>query len=704
MARVALLIGTENYGTEFGRLEATPGNVHALAEVLENPLMGGFDSVEKLIDSDHSKMGETIETWLRSRAKDDFLLLYIAGHGVMDLRRKLYFAALSSRKYQDELITSTAVSARNVHEWLQASKAKRQIVILDCCFSGAFGEFVAQDDGSVDVEGALGSEGRVVLTSSKSTQYSFQQQEGKLSVYTNHLIEGIRTGAADLDEDGTISANELHEYICQKMQEESHGMHPQIIVMKNEGYRLKVADTPIRLQYRSNLKKYRAVLDEAINRGYPFGNREAKRLKQLQNAWRLAEADTSKILSEAIANLPPPEKNKGDSGVSPPPKIDKRLKLRNELIAKSGIWNLVSTGIKYNTEDESLRAIQQFAFAHRKELHNAFGIQIEEERIDSLGRMTHSPINVVGKLLREIGFTFHKVGRTGLPKRQYQYRVVYSSTFRFKYATIDQNHEIKKHPRKAYDFRETINKVDFELVQILGGSFEMGSNEKDYEKPIHRVTLPDFFMGKYPVTQAQWNIVANLKQKNRELDPDPSTWKGANRPVEGVSWEDTVEFCNRLSEYTGKTYRLPSEAEWEYACRAGTTTQYHFGEEIDPALANYENNCRCTTKVGRFPGNPWGLFDCHGNIWEWCADVWHPNYNDAPTDGSPRITGANTEDHSGRGGSWASSAGYSRSASRDRYSREGFYLDVVGFRLVLSLTSDSFKPPKSAIPPNPNRF
>jgi formylglycine-generating enzyme required for sulfatase activity len=394
---------------------------------------------------------------------------------------------------------------------------------------------------------------------------------------------------------------------------------------------------------------------------------------------------------------------KGDLGGLPSQMpIDKNIELRNELIAKSGIWSLVATGIKYNTEDESLRVIQQFAVAHRKELHDAFGIQIEEERIDSLGRMTHSPINVVGKLLREIGFTFHKVGRTGLPKRQYQYGVVYSSIFKFKYATIDQNREIKKHSRKAHDFRETINGVDFELVQILGGSFEMGSNETDYEKPIHRVTVPEFFMGKYPVTQAQWKIVANLEQKNRKLDPDPSIWKGAKRPVENVCWEDAMEFCNRLSAYTGKTYRLPSEAEWEYACRAGTTTQYHFGDAIDPALANYENNCRCTTNVGRFPGNPWGLFDCHGNIWEWCADVWHPNYNDAPTDGSPRI-GTNTEDHSGRGGSWASPEGYSRSASRDSHARAGFYLDLVGFRLVLSVTGDSFKPPKSAIP-NPNRF
>jgi hypothetical protein len=357
MARVALLIGTENYGTEFGRLEATPRNVHALAAVLENPLMGGFDSVEKLIDPDHSKMGETIETWLRSRDKKDLILLYIAGHGIKDVARQLYFTASTSRKVEGELVTSTAVSAQNVQGWLRTS-AKRQIVILDCCFSGAFGDLLAQDDGSVDVEAALGAEGRVVLTSSSSMQYSFQQREGELSVYTHHLIEGIRTGAADLDDDGKISTDELHEYTCRKVQEESHGMHPKIIVTKDEGYRLKVANTPLNdplvkyrkevekivaedeneicevfsrpyleelhqkleisseiaqsiedsvlepiHQYQSKLQKYRSVIDEAVKKGmYPFGDRETKRLEQLKNTLGLAETDVIRVFADVLQN------------------------------------------------------------------------------------------------------------------------------------------------------------------------------------------------------------------------------------------------------------------------------------------------------------------------------------------------------------------------------------------------------------------
>jgi formylglycine-generating enzyme required for sulfatase activity/uncharacterized caspase-like protein len=261
--------------------------------------------------------------------------------------------------------------------------------------------------------------------------------------------------------------------------------------------------------------------------------------------------------------------------------------------------------------------------------------------------------------------------------------------FKFEYATIDRNNKIKIHPGEANHFRETISGVDFELVQIPAGSFEMGSDQNDSEKPIHLVTVPEFFMGKYPVTQAQWKTIANLKQKNRKLDPDPSYFKGADRPVETVSWEDAVEFCDRLSDHTGRVYRLPSEAEWEYACRAGTTTDYHFGEAIDPALANYERKHGETTTVGKFPGNPWGLFDCHGNVWEWCADAWHDNYDRAPTDGSARGAVGNTEYHSGRGGSWAGPAVNSRSASRYNHARANFDLNLVGFRLVLSVVGGS---------------
>ena len=175
------------------------------------------------------------------------------------------------------------------------------------------------------------------------------------------------------------------------------------------------------------------------------------------------------------------------------------------------------------------------------------------------------------------------------------------------------------------------NGVTLEMVAIPGGTFMMGSPEGEgynKEKPQHEVTLQPFLMGKYSVTQAQWREIASLPKVNKDLNPELSYFTGNNRPVEQVSWDDAVEFCERLSRKTrrGYRYRLPSEAEWEYACRAGTTTKYHFGETITDQLANYNRNLSETTSVGQFMPNSFGLYDMHGNVMEWCQDDWHNNY------------------------------------------------------------------------------
>ena len=178
------------------------------------------------------------------------------------------------------------------------------------------------------------------------------------------------------------------------------------------------------------------------------------------------------------------------------------------------------------------------------------------------------------------------------------------------------------------------NNVSLEMVSIKGGTFLMGSPDTEKERtssesPQHWVTLQRFFLGKYPVTQAQWQAV---------MGNNPAYFKGNNRPVENVSWNDAIAFCQKLSQKTGRYYRLPSEAEWEYACRAGTTTPFYFGETITPDLANYDGNYtyasapkgvyrQQTTDVGSFPPNAFGLYDMHGNVWEWCQDIWHENYN-----------------------------------------------------------------------------
>ena len=269
---------------------------------------------------------------------------------------------------------------------------------------------------------------------------------------------------------------------------------------------------------------------------------------------------------------------------------------------------------------------------------------------------------------------------------------------------------IHEYQRTAQYFREDLgNDIQLDMMLIPGGTFIMGSPEEEKdsynrERPQHEVTIKPFWFGQYQVTQAQWKFVAKLPQVKKELDPDPSKFKGDNRPVERVSWYDAVEFCDRLSRHTKRQYRLPSEAEWEYACRAGTKKPFHFGDTITTDLANYNGNQTYgqgpkgvyrekTTEVGSFGvANNFGLYDMHGNVWEWCLDDWHDDYTDAPTDGSAWF---NSDDKLSdkstqavlRGGSWVSGPHRCRSASRLYSSwdeRDGINYDV-SFRVVCAV-------------------
>ena len=287
--------------------------------------------------------------------------------------------------------------------------------------------------------------------------------------------------------------------------------------------------------------------------------------------------------------------------------------------------------------------------------------------------------------------------------------------FKYEYKTPKVNQQgkiIKEDTNSARYFKESLGeKVELEMVAIPGGTFTMGSPESeegrfDNEGPQHDVNVPPFFMGKYPVTQGQWRAIASRTDLKVKLDLklDPSRFKKLykgidrwDRPVERVTWFEAVEFCERVSKLTGRKYRLPSEAEWEYACRAGTTTPFYFGETITPELVNYDGNHtygdgpkgefrKQTTPVGQFPANAFGLYDMHGNVWEWCADDSHDNYVGAPTDGSAWVDSnknISTETYTRlRGGSWANLPLNCRSAIRTDYNRRDVLINDTGFRVV----------------------
>ena len=240
-------------------------------------------------------------------------------------------------------------------------------------------------------------------------------------------------------------------------------------------------------------------------------------------------------------------------------------------------------------------------------------------------------------------------------------------------------------------FIEDLNGVPLEMVKIPSGSFTMGSpdNEKDRdsnEGPQHRVTIGyDFYMGKFEVTHRQWQAVTGSYQ---------SYFNGCNEcPVGGVSWNKAQEFIKKLNAINdGYTYRLPSEAEWEYACRAGTTTAFSFGDSLSSIQANFDGNypygnaqsgqnLRTATKVGSYQPNVFGLYDMNGNVWEWCEDVYQDSYDNLPADGSANLSKGDLGSRILRGGSWAIEGHYLRSSKRGRGTPDESFANF-GFRLV----------------------
>jgi len=273
-------------------------------------------------------------------------------------------------------------------------------------------------------------------------------------------------------------------------------------------------------------------------------------------------------------------------------------------------------------------------------------------------------------------------------------------TVSFETVTVNSTGQINNRwQAQAQILSENINGTILDLVVIPAGTFLMGSpsselQRDDDEGPQRTVNIASFLIGQYAVTQAQWRAVAGLSKRQIDLKSDPSSFKGDNLPVDSVTWFEAVEFCDRLSQFTGRSYRLPSEAEWEYACRAATTTPFYFGETITTDLVNYDGNYtygsgpkgiyrQKTTVVGSFPPNAFGLYDMHGNLWEWCADPWHENYNSAPTDGSVWESGGNTQSRVLRGGSWIDVPRNCRGALRSWYVPGSRKRDF-GFRVVSS--------------------
>ncbi len=613
MAKRALLIGVSDYEPGLEALPAAVQDVLAMQQVLTHPAIGGFepDHVSVLQNPERQRMEDAIYALFADRQKTDLLLLYFSGHGVLADNGEFYLTSRLTRKEGGRLVLPTAVAARSVQDWMGQSRAQRKVIILDSCYSGAFAKGVqAKDSGSLNPEQFLGGKGTAILTASTSSQYALTQTGFELSIYTHYLVEGLRTGGADQDDDGMISAEELHRYASGKVQEAAPAMTPEFYPVR-DGSKILLAKSP----KDDPALKYRKAVEQRVHQG-----KISIPAKRLLNSLRSRLGLAADVVEQIEADV-----------------LQPYLDYQRKLAEYEQTW---------------VEALREENPLSQRTLEDLKDYQQHLALLDADVALIEAKL--LGQQLKI------EVNEPNLPEPE--------------------------------TFAEDLgNGITLEMVKIPGGSFMMGSPDTELdrqprESPQHLVTVPSFLMGKFAITQAQYEAV---------MGNNPANFKGANRPVEQVTWNDAVEFCRKLSEQTGHTYRLPSEAEWEYACRAGTTTAFYFGETITTDLANYDGNYTYgkgvkgiyreqTTEVGAFPPNSFGLHDMHGNVWEWCADCWHDNYEGAPTDSSAWITGGNSKRRVRRGGSWDSNPRLCRSASRDCYVA-GTRLNVLGgFRVVCS--------------------
>jgi formylglycine-generating enzyme required for sulfatase activity len=654
MRKIALLIGVSEYKKGLDRLPQADKDADDLYRVLVDPQLGEFLATNIMLLKNPNKleMEYAIEWLFDDRKKDDLLLFYFAGHGVLDDKDHLYLTATDTFMKEDgRLSRASAVNSTALLDGINNSKAERKVIILDACYSGAIAQgLTGRGAVAVKLKESLGGKGAAILASSSNTERTWD------GMYTRFLVEGIETGAADLDKDGWISLEDLHNYVSERVRDASAKMTmtPRFIPIEDRGHTIRLAKSPTDLKF-----KYERLIQEE------YADPEVRELSGFVRSILLGKQQ--------------------EWGISPTEAaiIEERVLLyRNKLIEyEQGLTSAIQKQYPLSAKFQAQLTEFQKYFKLRDEdiaeIHRRVLPQSEPTQ-------SNPPPDPIPK------------PSSPLPTEI----VINLFTFSFETAQVKVNSrlsgtkiEITKIPGSAQHFVEQLgNGVTLEMVYVPGGQFMMGSlkdrESSSNERPQHPVNIPAFLMSKYPVTQAQYETI---------IGNNPSDFKGSQRPVESVSWDDAQAFCQKLSKQTNKPYRLPSEAEWEYACRAGTKTPFCFGENISPDLVNYNGDDpygkaptglyrEASTDVGIFPANSFGLYDLHGNVWEWCQDTWHENYQGAPNDGSPWVN--NNHSRLLRGGSWLDFAWNCRSANR--YWNTPSVCDrTFGFRLALCTSSVS---------------
>jgi FimV-like protein len=687
----ALIIATSRYSDpELSPLPSVTQDAAGLREVLADPRIGGF-AVTECRDSPSSIWRERIVEFFSKATADEMLLLYISGHGLKDQPGRLYFAAADTRQ---DLLSANGIPSNFIHEEANRCRSRRVVMIFDTCFSGAIASGWELKDGSrpgnlaVDV-GHYFQEatGRVVIAASDRMQRALAGK-GQPSLFSKHLIEGLRTGAADLDGDGEVSSAELVAYVAEQMRTETEAQEPKrwafelskgidlviasnpapragklpqelidLIMSPNAKVRLVAVEelralvgsapsVPAVLAARQALERLReddskavssaaaAVLQQAAEPEYQLAHaRESEHQRQatvapLAKDMRPATAARQAEQEQQAAAARRAEEEKQAEAARKAERERQAAKAREQLDSK---LLLARVYIDKGDLDRARDILQEI-------LHDGSDSQKQQaQRLMEALQQAKDARNAEGARQATVVRQTKRWAFATIALLAIAGGVLYSSVSRYHWY---MNRDYAPGHRVGESFRDCED-VCPEMVRILAGSFLMGSPEDEAgrfpdEGPLHSVHVPAFAIGKYAVTFDEWD--ACVGARGCSTKPSDEGWGRGRRPVINVSWDDAQQYVRWLSAKTGHRYRLPSEAEWEYAARAGMTTAYYWGNQIGAGNANC-NGCgsqwdnKQTAPVGSFAPNPWGLYDMAGNVWQW-TDCYHNSYSGAPPDGS----------------------------------------------------------------------
>src|SRR5262245_15003971 len=637
--RYAILIGSSEFSNEplLGALRCPSADVEGLATVLTSPDFGLFTEPQVFINEPRDGVMRAINRLFKDARRQDQILIYYSGHGKLDQEGHLHLALTDT---EVDALEATSMPVNFLSKLINNYACKRVALILDCCYGGAVGKDLLKSGVNDQLQLMRGI---YILTASTATQTAREKDGDKYSLLTKHILNGISQGEADYDGDGFVSMEDLFNYVTAQVPREAP-QSPTKYELGVQGHQLFIARSfkvfsPERLRsFKEKLKSVEEYLmDDIFLQAYNVikdnqPKRDASFFALLDglSMGRLSVGEFSRQWLDPALHR---ESNPKTTPPQPQPEIQ-------------------------SPEPPA------------------------PQRLESRIQPQPAPINA---------------GADSLPLLQWaSYETV----------TLDaMGYEISRRTLQSEYFIEDLDSVILEMVRIPGGEFMRGAPEDEAgrfadERPQHLVAVSGFFLGRYEITQAQWRIVAGWKQVERDLMPDPSRFKGDNRPVENVRWEDAVELCVRRAKKTGHLYRLPTEAEWEYACRAGSDTPFAFGETITPEIVNYNgehpyNQAKKgesrgeTVPVGSLGvANAFGLYDMHGNVWEWCQD-WYSSqyYEECRRQGQVRDPQGPElgQYHVLRGGSWLYYSQHCRSAFRDFYVARLIH-SLVGFRVLVSFS------------------